>query len=496
MIKCDVAIVGSGLGGLLTGLILSKEGMNVCVLEQNKQVGGLLQTFKRDGIIFDTGVHFVGSLGEGEVLNQYFKYFGILDQLKIRKMDESGFDELWFKEKCYKYANGFDRFKETLAADFPKEREALDKYVEKIQSICNSHALFDLHEVDGSSKDFSHLMINAWDYIRSITNDEMLRQVLAGTNFLYAGISSKTPMLIHSLVNSSYIRSSWKFVDGSYQIAGAIIRVIKKNGGSVLNQKKVVRFVTEGNKVKYLLTDEGEEIYANNFISNLHPAVTLSMLDTNKISKPYRKRVLSLENTMSTFILYIKFNENTFRFLNKNIYYFSKNSVWTAENLNPEHIPEFYLLTTPASDKTGEYSASAIAMTYMAWEEVVKWENTNLENRGEDYEEFKIKKSEQLIDLLEKKYPNIRQCIQKYWSSTPLTIRDYTGSPQGSLYGIMKDSNNPMKAFISQKTKLPNLFLTGQNVNFHGVVGVTISAALTCSEFLGLNYLIRKIKNA
>ena len=70
----DIVIVGSGLGGLVSALIMAKEGYSVCVLEKNNQFGGNLQTFVRDKTIFDTGVHYIGGLSEGQNLNQYFKY--------------------------------------------------------------------------------------------------------------------------------------------------------------------------------------------------------------------------------------------------------------------------------------------------------------------------------------------------------------------------------------------------------------------------------------
>ena len=46
---------------------------------------------------------------------------------------------------------------------------------------------------------------------------------------------------------------------------------------------------------------------------------------------------------------------------------------------------------------------------------------------------------------------------------------------------------------ISGKTKLDNLFLTGQNLNLHGILGVSVSALKTCSEIFGLPYLLGKI---
>ena len=48
--KC--IIIGSGLGGLSCGVILSKNGYDVTVLEQASQIGGCLQCFKRNGVKF------------------------------------------------------------------------------------------------------------------------------------------------------------------------------------------------------------------------------------------------------------------------------------------------------------------------------------------------------------------------------------------------------------------------------------------------------------
>ncbi len=62
MEQYDVVIIGSGLGGLACGTILAKEGYKVCILEKNKQIGGNLQTYVRDRVIFDSGVHYVGGL--------------------------------------------------------------------------------------------------------------------------------------------------------------------------------------------------------------------------------------------------------------------------------------------------------------------------------------------------------------------------------------------------------------------------------------------------
>jgi all-trans-retinol 13,14-reductase len=93
-------------------------------------------------------------------------------------------------------------------------------------------------------------------------------------------------------------------------------------------------------------------------------------------------------------------------------------------------------------------------------------------------------------------FPGIRGKVDSYYTSTPLTYRDYTGTHKGSIYGMQKDYNNPMKTMVLPRTNLPNLFLTGQNINVHGVVGVTIGSILTCSSLIGLQPLMTKLRNA
>ena len=127
MSKYDIIIIGSGLGGLECGAILSKEGYHVCVLEKNELFGGCFQTYQRGGHRMDTGIHYIGSLDEGQIMNQYFRYFGIMDKLSIQRMDEEGFDRIYYKNAIYDYAMGHERFMETLCHSFPHERENLKR---------------------------------------------------------------------------------------------------------------------------------------------------------------------------------------------------------------------------------------------------------------------------------------------------------------------------------------------------------------------------------
>ena len=129
----------------------------------------------------------------------------------------------------------------------------------------------------------------------------------------------------------------------------------------------------------------------------------------------------------------------------------------------------------------------------MRFDEVKRWENTSVGQRGLDYLNFKQEKAELLLDLVSQKFPEIRKHILSYYTSTPLTLRDYTGSSEGSMFGILRQSDDPYRTRIFARTHISNLFFTGQNTVMHGILGVTIGSVATCGEITGLKYLIEKI---
>lgn len=500
MQEYDVVIIGSGLGGLLCANILAEEGFKVCVLEKNQQIGGNLQTFVRNRVIFDTGVHYLGGLGEGENLNRFFKYFGIMDKLKVEKMDENGFDIVTFDgdKNEYPYAQGYENFIRVLSEKFPEEEENIRRYCDEIKRVCSRFPLYNLQNGESYHSDSELLQTNAKDFIASLTKNEKLRNVLAGTNLLYAGIGEKTPFYIHALVLNSYIESAWRCVGGGSQIAKLIEKNIRKFGGDIFKRSEVKQLKFDGDDLRYAELTNGKTIKAKRFISNAHPAATLDLLEPGKIRKSYHTRFKSLENSASAFTLYLVFKENTVNYINNNYYHFKNNDVWAPVDYKPGEWPLSFGIFTVAGLKPDKYAEGMAVLTYMKYDEVKQWENTastvaHPDFRGEEYEEFKRVKSEILIDELEKKFPGIRNNIKAYYSSTPLTYRDYIASPGGSMYGIVKDSFDPLKTLVPARTKVKNLFFTGQNLHFHGVLGVTVSAFVTCSEILGLDYLLEKI---
>ena len=502
MEQVDVLIIGSGMGGLVCGAILSMEGYKVCVLEKNKQLGGCLQTYVRDKVIFDSGVHYLGGLEKGQNLYQIFKYLGLMDKLRLQKMDEDVFDKILIDthEKEYVYAQGYDNFIAKLVVDFPEEETAIRQYCDKIKEVCSRFPLYNLRSGGYDEKE-GVLEIDTKAYIESLTDNKTLQAVLAGNNPLYAGQGDKTPFYVHALILNSYIESSYKCIDGGSQISKILAKRIRENGGVIHRNAEVKKIVEEDGIVTHVVLADGSKIYAREFISNMHPVKTLEMTDSDHIRMAYRKRLSSLENSISSFTLNIVLKKNSFKYFRYNYYVHNEGCIWTVGDYTEENWPLGYAVFLSASSKSEEYAEGLTVLTYMRYDEVKQWEHTfntvsSEENRGSDYDEFKKRKAEKLIDSVEKKFPGLRNHIQAYYTATPLSFRDYIGNDDGSLYGIVKDYKDPLRTFISPRTKLPNLYFTGQNLNLHGILGAAMSALVTCSAFLKNDSLIEKIRNA
>jgi len=482
----DVVIIGGGLGGLLCGNILSREGFNVCILEKNNKLGGSLQTFGRKACVFNTGLNYTESLDDGQVLNQYFRYFGLYPKLPLKKLDDGR----------YKLAMGHDNFRDELVQHFPHEKEALDNYLDTIRNICMSISLYTFSNRHDNVFVNKSIGISAAGFIRSVISDTRLQNVVAGNNLLYAGHENKTPLLIHALISHSFIESAWRIPDGSHQLVNMLADNILQNGGTIYKNARAERFVSVNDIIQSVTLSNGERIDGKYFISNTHPEQLLHMTESRKIQKVFSYRIRNLEDTIGMFTLYLVFKKKTFPYMNYNFYHYNQDNVWIAGNYDQSRWPQHYVLMTTATSKSDQYAESASVITYMDYNELEQWKDTLTGKRGEDYVRFKNEKARILLKAMEKQFPGITSCVEAFYSSTPLTWRDYTGTRSGSAYGVLKDCNRPLESIIFPRTKIPNLFLTGQNTNVHGILGVTISSVITCGEIIDINYLINKIRRA
>lgn len=494
-VRQRVIIIGSGLGGLSCGVVLAKNGYEVTVLEQGTQIGGCLQCFTRGGARFETGMHFVGSAAPEQTLWWLMRYLE-LDDVRLDALDTQGYDVVGLAGERFCFANGREAFIDTLARQFPKERESLARYYDLVTSIANASPLHSLSPDNSDAVLGTEYQLRSVDeVIGEITSDPLLQKVLVGNLPLYAGERGKTPFATHAFIMDFYNQSAFRFVGGSDTVAHSLANTIVRYGGRVLKRSKATRIVCDDTHATGVEINGEQMIEADIVISDAHPMRTLELLDTHLIRPAFRQRINAIPQTVGCFSVYLKFRENSVPYMRHNYYGYNAGTPWDCEHYDDHSWPKGFLYMHFCQQPQARFANTGVVLSYMQMADVERWSNTRQGRRGADYEAFKQEHADQLMSSLEQHFPGLRQNIETVYTSTPLTYRDYTGTEGGSMYGIAKDVHMGAACRVPQRTRVPNVYQTGQNINSHGMLGVLVGTIVTCSELLGAATIFNQIKN-
>ena len=496
----DVIIIGGGVGGLFTGALLAKEGMRVTVLEKNEIIGGGLQCFKRNGKIFETGMHVVGGFGADGNLRKICHYLGIMDSLNLQYVPSFCMDEIRYGKtgEIYRIPSGREAFVKAIGEYFPDEEKGIRGYVDAIYRITEEMPLFYLRE--NREEPIVHseeFQMSADRLIARYVSDERLRELLAYLNPLYGGVKGHTPAYIHALINVLYLNGATRFAGGSQQLADALADVIVAAGGETISGCEVVGIHVEEKRVEYVEAKDGRRFKGDYYISDVHPTEILRMVGPGVFLKGFVKRLNELPVSYSAFSVYLDLKPGVQPYIDHTCYYMDDfGSMWNQDHVTSDEWPKSIMYMTPPESRQGEYAERMLVHCIMSFEEVRQWEQTSVGRRGKGYEMWKRTRIKSVLNKLENVLPGLSEKIARVYAASPLTIRDYYHTKEGSLFGYSKDCENPLVSQLPVYTKVKNLYLTGQNVNLHGMCGVPLTAIITAEAIVGVNRIVKKINDA
>jgi all-trans-retinol 13,14-reductase len=309
----DVIIVGSGIGGLACGALLSKRGYKVLVLEQHYQVGGYCSSFKREGFTFNCGVEDVSGLWEKGPVNYLLKELGLKkDELFVRNTTR-----YVFNGREIDTPSDLEEFINLLSGIFPDERESIHAFFDEakkaylecyedtetygaplppelIVKVLGQRKLLNFpgehpHFYDWTNKTFKQKLD---EHFRNENLKALLRSLLG-----YIGTEPERTPASSALTAcvSYYLYGGYFPRGGAQRFADSLKEFIESHGGNVLVKHKVDRILTENKKVSGVQV--GDKVFRSPVIvSNANARTTfLELIGGDELDKDFIGRIKGLK---------------------------------------------------------------------------------------------------------------------------------------------------------------------------------------------------------
>lgn len=483
-----VVIIGSGIGGLSSAIILAGLGYDVTVLEKNREPGGLLRSYKRDGIECEVGVHYLGSLDKGQVLRRFFDYLDVTDDIPVSRMGTDGVIDryLFYSPDTdpahFDLPSGFDAYEANLKEAFPDEHNCIEHVVASIRK--SSEELHSLQALYGEDNDFS-LLDQTEPYgeiLDQLGCSPGLRSVLAIPSSWIGVPVADCPAYYHNMALASYLSSSWRLEQSGADMADVLVARLLALGGKLMTSAEVSGVEVESRVVKGVQLMAGECVPASIVIGAVHPQIVLGMLPHGAVKPSYTNRITKLQNTHSIFTVHASLNADKHPELPYNTF-----KVETDNNGNILDIRYYQFRQSKQQGKT--LLSILTSGNDDLW---APWKDTETGRRGSAYRDAKKKHALALLSEAEELFGPL-EGLKMLDAYTPLTIRDWVHSPDGSAYGVLRSSSQTLSTALLNRTAVQGLYLAGQSVLAPGVIGTIMGSFSTVKLILGTNEFRKRI---
>ncbi|ODS42039.1 MAG: all-trans-retinol 13,14-reductase [Candidatus Altiarchaeales archaeon IMC4] len=472
----DVIIVGSGIGGLTCGALLSKRGYKVLVLEQHSQVGGYCSSFKRKGFVFNTGVEDVSGLLEKGPINFLLKELG----LKKEDLFMKNTVRYIFKGKEIDATRNLKEFIKLLSEKFPDEKKSISAFfneVEKAYEECYREAEIYgtplpaelIVKVFGERKllDYPRGHPHFYDWMNKTYKqkldeyfkDEDLKTLLC-TLLGYLGTEPEKTFASNALTAcvSYYLYGGYFPKGGAQRFADSLKEIVQSYGGKVLVKHKVDKILMEDREVK------GVKVADKTFrspivVSNANAQTTfLELVGVDNLDKDFAEYIKGLKMSPSCFMTFlgVDMDLSNYPTLIKNID--EDYNIVINSNADPSLAPK---------DK--------VSITILTGADYHDFP----ERRTEEYSKKKREMAEMLIQRAEKVIPDLSKHIIVQDAATPKTFERYISMPEGALYAFDQSIGVKRPYF---KTPIKGLYLASASTFPGGGIEAVVMSGMICAN--------------
>nr|MDO8100045.1 NAD(P)/FAD-dependent oxidoreductase [Candidatus Njordarchaeota archaeon] len=474
----DVIVVGSGIGGLTCGALLSKRGYKVLVLEQHYQVGGYCSSFERKGFTFNTGVEDVSGVWENGPIAF------LLDELGLKK------DELFvrnttryiFKGRSIDIPNSVEKFTKLLSEMFPGEKRSISNFFKEAKEAYDecykevplygtpltaaliakvlgerkllAYPLERPHFYDWMQKTFKQKLD---EHFKNEDIETFLSSLLG-----YVGTTPEKTPASSALVAcvAYYLHGGGFFPKGGAQhFANTLSSYIENHGGKVLVKHKADRILVEKGKIRGVKV--GDKVSRSPIVvANANAKTTfLELIGEANLNKKFVDYIKGLRMSPACFLVFLGVDMDL--------------SKLTTLNKNVDEGYEIVFNSNADPSLAPQGKASVTLLTSANYHD-------SPERGTKEYQQKKREFAEALIRKAEKVIPGLDKHIIVLDAATPKTFERYTFMPEGAIYSFDQSSETKRPYF---KTPIKGLYLASSSTfPGGGIEAVAISGTICAND--------------
>ncbi|MEW6554389.1 MAG: NAD(P)/FAD-dependent oxidoreductase [Actinomycetota bacterium] len=488
----DVAVVGSGIGGLSCASLLSQAGMKVIVAEKARLVGGYCQTYDWEGFPLNSGPTVLLGGGEGGVLGALIHRLGLENEVPMRRMHWGVADG----KIALRLGMGIDEDLAKIEGKFPSSRDGLRRLLGDLRRFrgelldrpdpLTSPLPCDLQEYH--EQFIRHPISALWQNLSfqammdEYLPDEQLGDLLLRTSSLLGGDPRRFPayegarLLVALLLDGIHYPAN-HLSHLSQKLAG----VVTGAGGEVLTSCAVEEVLIQGEGVRGrpigLRLADGSQVRSNVVVLNMDPRRAMTgMLQPSNLGFEFVREMEKLKVSPSAFVLHLVFQENL---------------------RMPERV--FLFLPKARRVRTGDtyLEVTAITLTKEACTDpdrpgCVLLARINVpskcyhafENEAQGAEmgaELTYLVKEEIASIL----PAVKKAVREF-VTLPSHFTRLTANGQGAAFGFASTLDQWYYRRPGPRMPLANLYLVGAWSRFGGgVEGAVLSGVIAARELCG-----------
>lgn len=469
----QVVVIGSGLAGLASATVLAARGYQVTVLEKNEWTGGKAAVLQEQGFRFDMGPTI---LTIPSVLKRIFAEAGIdiEERLNLVRLDpqwrcffddNSRLDLVENPEQMADHLRQFSKHPEDVQGyhDFLTVSEALNAISQRYFFWRPVGGLMDI--LDPQSwftvkgwKDFMRIRPGktVFSTVRNHIKDERVAQML--DHFVqYVGSSpEESPAVLCGIAHMQTDEGVWYPMGGTRAVPVALRKLSEELGVQFRTGARVQSIALNGQAVRGVVLEGGEEIACNAVVSNMDAVRTFRELLPPSPTVDKFEKARKYTPACSGVVLYLGLKKRYPQLLHHD-FVFSKSP--------EEEFDYIYKKGIPAPDPSLYLAAPSVTEPEVApegGEALYVLAHTPYLRPGQDWTKMFPEYRQVILDKLKRTcgLTDIEENIVFEAHLTPQDIHDRYAVLNGAIYGLA--SHGSMGAFKpSNKTAIKGLYLAG-----------------------------------